>query len=93
MTDPQDSDDATARNEPPLSDEEIAHLDQPLHKLLEIEPEYASEDLAPPIDWIRLLGFIRNKLPAAERDEIADMIASYRSWHDALRDALRRDLR
>ena len=89
MTDFRHGDDADACDEPPLTEEELLQLDQPLHGLLGIEPEYASEDLAPPIDRNRLLAFVRNKLSPAERDEIADMIASYRSWHDALRDLLR----
>jgi hypothetical protein len=90
MTHPQDRDDAAARHELPLTEEELDQLDTPLHELLAIDPEFASEDLAPPIDRNRILAFVRNKLSPDERDEIADMIASYRSWHEALRDLLRR---
>jgi hypothetical protein len=87
-----DSNDHAARNadDERLSDEEIARLDRPLHEILGIEIDYQSEDLAPPIDEQRLLAFVRRQLSLRDRAEVIHLVASFRSWSDALRDLLKR---
>jgi len=88
---PDEPDDGKASCEKPLSDEEKAFFDRPLNEILGVDIQYAADDLAPPVDERRLLAFLRGHLPPLERREVTDMIASFRSWHDALKDLLRRE--
>lgn len=82
-------DDATDGDEP-ISDEMMADLDRPLNEVLGIEIHFAPEDLAPPIDERRLVAFAQGQLAPEEKEEILDLVSSFRSWHDALREVLLR---
>ncbi|MBI3864607.1 MAG: hypothetical protein HY290_22220 [Planctomycetia bacterium] len=82
-------DDATDGDEP-VSDEVLADLDRPLNEVLGIEIHFAPDDLAPPIDERRLIAFAQGQLAADEKEEILDLVSSFRSWHDALREVLLR---
>lgn len=75
--------------ERPLSADERAQLERPLPELLGVEPDYAPEELAPPVDVALLRRFDRRELPAAESQMVAQLIASYRSWHAAWGELLR----
>jgi hypothetical protein len=80
------------RDDDLVPDAELAGLDRPLHEVLGIELRFAPEHLAPPVDEERLKAFIRNELSADDRDETIDMIASFRSWYQALGDVLRQTI-
>jgi hypothetical protein len=84
-----DPDDIDPIDHDPL-DEELKDLDRPLHEILGIEPNFAPDDLSPPVDEVRLVAFVREQLPPDEREEILGLIASFRPWLRAWADALRR---
>jgi len=65
-------------------------LDRPLHEVLGTEPHFAPDDLSPPVDEGRLVAFVREQLPLAEREEVLNLIASFRPWLRAWADLLRR---
>lgn len=73
----------------PLSPEEQAQLERPLHELLGLKPEYAPEELAPPVDAQLLLRFDHRELSPEDARMVAQLIASYRSWHAAWAELLR----
>ena len=60
--------DEKSPEEEPLSPEERARLDRPLHEILGIELNFVSEALAPPVDLKRLRAFIRQELEPEDRD-------------------------
>jgi hypothetical protein len=76
----------------PMSDEEMTELDRPLHEVLGINPNFAPDHLAPPVDRDRLLAFTRNQLPPEQRDEVLALIASFRPWLQGWADAMRRKM-
>ena len=89
-----ESDDSRCNSDPdddPPTEEEMAEFDRPLHEVLGIEMNFAPDYLAPPIDEQRLIAFVRAELFGDDRDEIIDLISSFRSWYDALGDVLRRN--
>ena len=93
IADPDNNHHNSDPDDDPVTEEEMAELDRSLHEVLGIEMHFAPEHLAPPIDEQRLIAFVRNELSVDDRDEIIDMIASFRSWHEALGDVLRRNPR
>ena len=69
-------------------------VERPLHEVLGIAPiQYASEELAPPVDHHRLTAFVRRQLPGVWHDETCRLVSTFRSWHEALGEALRREVR
>jgi hypothetical protein len=77
----------------PISAEHEEDLDRPLNEVLGIEVHFAPDDLAPPVDEGRLLAFCRDELPPQEREEVLNLISSFRSWLEAWGKVLRRKAR
>ncbi|MGE5194817.1 MAG: hypothetical protein ACM3U2_20185 [Deltaproteobacteria bacterium] len=92
MNNSDDPEDFDPTDDDPISPEEMAELDRPLHEILGIEPNFAPDDLAPPVDEERLLAFVREQLPAEEREEIICLIASFRPWVRGWAEAMRRSI-
>lgn len=68
----------------------MASLDRLLDELFGMESQFAPDDLAPPTDQRLLIAFMRNELRPHVMAETIDLIASFRSWSDALCRILRR---
>lgn len=81
--------------DPSSSDEEFdprAEFDErPLHEQLGTKVEYLPDEDSPPIDERRLLAYVRNQMPADEREEIIYYLAHYRPWVRAFAEVVRRD--
>jgi hypothetical protein len=71
-------------------EDELPELERPLNEVLGIPVNYLPESQAPPIDEGRLRAYLRRELLPEDRDEVIRLVASFRSWNDALRDLLRR---
>ncbi|MBS0261815.1 MAG: hypothetical protein JSS02_07645 [Planctomycetes bacterium] len=72
-----------------LTDAEAAEFDKSLQSLWNSEENTAPDKYAPPVDHKRLLAFLRRELPADERVEILELLATYRPWRAALEDLMR----
>jgi hypothetical protein len=89
-SDQPDRDDETVpADAEPMSEEEMIGLDRPLYEVLGINPNFAPDHLAPPVDRVRLLAFVRNQLSPEQRDEVLALIASFRPWLQGWADAMR----
>lgn len=49
------------------------------------ESDFAPDELAPPVNEARLRKLVGGSLPPVERDELRQLIASFRTWRDAWR--------
>jgi hypothetical protein len=74
----------------PLSDPESSAFDEFLQSLWNSNENTAPDEFAPPVDESRLIAFVQGTLPAEDRPEIIDLIATYRTWRSALSDILSR---
>ena len=58
-----------------------------------IEVRFQPDEESPPVD-LELLGrYIRQELSAAETNSICRLLASFRPWHDACADLMRRGVK
>ncbi len=90
MNSSDDPDDSDPVGDDDFLAEQLADLDRPLHEVLGIEPNFAPDDLAPPVTAERLLAFVRDELSPDEREEVLTLIASFRPWLRGWAVALRR---
>src|ERR1700693_5752009 len=82
-------DDLNAEDEA-TPEEEAIDLNRPLYEVLAIDTHWYPEELAPPIDEKRLLAYINDELSGKDREEVIELLVSFRSWHQALGDLRRR---
>jgi len=82
-------DDELPFDDDPASESKRSDLDRPLLELLGIKPNFAPDELAPPVDEHRLADFIGNQMPRSEWMEMWELVTSFRSWYDAWRSLLR----
>jgi hypothetical protein len=90
-----EADDDVPEFESPSTDETVTDFEDLRRSLLDelgIESDFGPDELAPPVDEARLLAFVRDELPAGERDEVIALIAGFRPWLRGWAVALRRHL-
>jgi hypothetical protein len=78
-------------NDEPLSDEEKADVRRPFFEAFGIEPKFAADEDAPPVDERCLAAFVRDELPREEWDEVWRQVTTHRSWFDAWRRLMRNE--
>ena len=83
-------DERTKRDDEPVSGSDRADADAPLKSILGADKPFACEDMAPAIDKRWLDAYVRGELSPDERADIRYLIANFRSWRDALDEALKR---
>jgi len=68
-----------------LDPEERALVERSLADLLDLERNFAPDDMAPPVDERRIADQLADRLTGLERLEVSQLVWSYRTWHEALR--------
>jgi hypothetical protein len=76
------------KSDEPLPPEEEAAVDRPFEDVFGVSFEFADDDTAPPVEIERIRRHARNELSAVEAAEVRGLIAKYRSWFTAWRNAL-----
>lgn len=83
MIDPMDEPRKSRRRESDLAAEDVLESRSLADELGIDETDFAPDELAPPVDESRLQDFVRRTLPPREREELRQLVASFRPWREA----------